>query len=360
MRYARWIDACLLLGAVCAAGCSSADSSDSSTPPGTVSAGAGPTGNGGSNTTAGTGGWTGGSPGAGGSTGVEGATGGTSGAPGAGGASGAVGNTGGTGSGGTTGGTASAGCGKPAGLTNGRASIEVNGTMREYILLLPDDYDPSRSYRLIFAWHQLAGSAEFIANFGYYGLRNASAGEAILVAPDGLVGNDNGDRGWWNNGGEDVAFYHAMLDRFFSELCIDQDRIFSTGFSFGAMFSFTLACSPDSMIRAIAPQAGAAFGGCGNGTRPVAVMAFVGVNDSLLSGHRQAVNNFVGRNGCSGDPLEMSMSWCDGLNSNNQPCVCVDYQNCDEGYPVIACEYNAGHTFAPNSGDTIWQFFSQF
>jgi len=264
----------------------------------------------------------------------------------------------GTGAGGTTGGAPSAGCGKPAGLTSGRASIDVNGTMREYILLVPDNYDPNRPYRLIFGWHQLAGSAESIANRGYYGLEDPSAGQAILVAPEGLIVNDRNDRGWADTGGQDVAFYRAMLARFGSELCIDQNRIFSTGFSYGAMFSFKLACLPDSMTRAIAPQAGS--GACRNGTPPVAVLGFVGVNDSLLSGHRQAVNTFGEANGCSGDPIEMPMSWCDGLNSNNLPCVCVQYQNCDAGYPVTSCEYEAGHQFAPNSGQTIWDFFSQF
>ncbi len=264
------------------------------------------------------------------------------------------------GGGGTTGSAPSAGCGKPAGLTSGRASIDVGGTMREYELLVPDDYDPSRPYRLIFGWHQLAGSAQSIASRGYYGLREPSAGQAILVAPEGLIVNERNDRGWANTGGQDVAFYHAMLDRFSSELCVDRNRIFSTGFSYGAMFSFTLACTPDSMTRAIAPQAGSAFGGCRNGTQPVSVLAFVGVDDSLLSGHRQAVQTFVERNGCSGEPKEMSTSWCDGLSSQNLPCVCMDYQSCGEGYPVISCEYKAGHTFAPSSGETIWEFFSQF
>jgi polyhydroxybutyrate depolymerase len=377
MRNARWFEAFLLLGAVCVTGCSSPDSG---TPLGTAgTAAAGPAGNGGSNTTAGsggmstsggvagvgTGGATGGSPGTGGSTGgstAGGSTGGSSGNAGAGGMGGASGASGmsGTGAGGTAGGAPSTGCGRPAGLTSGRASIDVSGTMREYILHVPDNYDPNRPYRLIFGWHQLAGSAESIANRGFYGVEEPSAGQAILVAPEGLIVNDRNDRGWANTGGQDVAFYRAMLDRFNSELCIDRNRIFSTGFSYGAMFSFTLACTPDSLTRAIAPQAGSAFGGCGNGMQPVAVLAFVGVNDSLLSGHRQAVNTFVERNGCSEQPTEMSMSWCDGLNSQNQPCVCMDYQNCDAGYPVISCEYQAGHTFAPNSGDTIWEFFSQF
>lgn len=126
------------------------------------------------------------------------------------------------------------------------------------------------------------------------------------------------------------------------------------------MWSFNLACTADSMTRAIVPMAGSVFGGCGNGTRPVATLAFVGTDDSLLSGHRQGVQAFVERNGCATDPVEMSTSWCDGLSSNNQPCSCVEYQNCLDGYPVVSCEYEAGHTFAPNSGDTIWDFFSQF
>ena len=101
--------------------------------------------------------------------------------------------------------------------------------------------------------------------------------------------------------GEDVAFYHAMRDRFSAGLCVDQNRIFSTGFSFGAMFSFTLACTQGSMLRAMAPQAGNATtsGRCENGTRSVATMAFIGTDDSLLSGHRSAVQIFVARNGCT-------------------------------------------------------------
>ena len=60
-----------------------------------------------------------------------------------------------------------------------------------------------------------------------------------VVAPEGQDFQSMG-LGWGNANGEDVAFAHAMMDRFGAQLCIDQNRIFSTGFSFGAMFSFTL------------------------------------------------------------------------------------------------------------------------
>ena len=88
---------------------------------------------------------------------------------------------------------------------------------------------------------------------GYFGLSNLSNGQAILVAPEGQDYQDDG-LGWGNAGGEDIDFLHAMLDRFSAQLCIDQNRIFSTGFSFGAMFSFTLGCSQNGMMRAIAPR----------------------------------------------------------------------------------------------------------
>ena len=157
-------------------------------------------------------------------------------------ASGTGGNRG-TGGGATNDSTPSAGCGSPAGLASGRASIDVNGKTREYILRLPDNYDQNRPYRLIFAWHHLTGTAQMMASMGYYGLQAPSANQAILVAPEGVPANDKGELGWPNKNGEDVDFYLAMLDRFRSELCIDENRIFSLGFSYGAMFSFTLACT---------------------------------------------------------------------------------------------------------------------
>jgi polyhydroxybutyrate depolymerase len=306
---------------------------------------------------AGTAGTSGGSAGGGGMGGP--ATGGRGGS--AGGGTAGLGDAGASGSsgGGTLG--PSAGCGKATELESGRASIDVAGKTREYILALPDDYDPSHPYKLVFGWHPWGGSAEQIANGGYFGLENVVDGQAILVAPEGQDYQDNG-LGWGNADGEDVAFLHAMLDRFNEELCIDQDRVFSTGFSFGAMFSFTLACTADSGMRAIAPMAGNATtsGRCEDGTRSVATMAFIGTDDSLLNGHRQAVQIFVERNGCDSETTPAEPSWCDGLASSFEPCSCVEYQGCDDGYPVVECEYNAGHQFAPTAGQALWDFFSQF
>lgn len=265
----------------------------------------------------------------------------------------------GSGSGGST---PSSGCGKAAGLMNGRASIDVAGAMREYILALPNNYDPSHAYKLIFGWHPLGGSAQQVASGGYYGLQKVAKDQAIFVSPEGLP--FQGDSlGWGNKNGEDLAFLTAMLDLFRAQLCVDEERIFSTGFSFGGMMSFAVGCSSTSMMRAIAPMAGNTMvSGCEKGTRPVAMMGFHGTHDSVvdISGGQKGRDTFVQRNGCTMETMPSQPSWCDGLAQNYQPCSCVSYQGCMPGYPVIWCEYNADHMAAPTSGATLWSFFSQF
>lgn len=127
--------------------------------------------------------------------------------------------------------------------------------------------------------------------------------------------------------------------------------------------SFAAGCATDGVMRAIAPQAGnIQVSGCQNGTRPVAVMGFHGDDDAVVSidGGRAGRDEFIERNGCTDQSEPVAPSWCDGLNSSNQPCACVSYQGCSEGYPVIWCEFNGPHTPAPNSGATIWNFFSSF
>jgi poly(3-hydroxybutyrate) depolymerase len=245
---------------------------------------------------------------------------------------------------------------------SGRASIDVSGREREYILALPDDYDENEPYKLIFGWHPWGGSAQQVSGGGYYGLASEAKGAAIFVAPEGLEFGGNG-LGWGNTDGQDLDFLAAMLDLFRSQLCIDETRIFSTGFSFGGMMSFAAGCWSMGMMRAVAPMAGNIMvSGCEDGARPVALMGFHGTHDGVvdISGGQAGRDVFAERNGCTTETMPAAPSWCDGLAQNFQPCSCVAYQGCMPGYPVTWCEYNADHMPAPSSGKTLWSFFSQF
>ena len=143
-------------------------------------------------------------------------------------------------------------------------------------------------------------------------------------------------------------------------MCIDEGRIFSTGFSFGGMMSNAVACA--GLARAVAPMAGNSTSGCTSGTTRVAYMGFHGAGDTFVStaSGRMARDTIVQRNGCTQTTTPTQPSWCDGLSASNMPCTCVSYQGCAAGYPVTWCEFNGAHTPAPNSGATIWNFFSQF
>jgi len=235
------------------------------------------------------------------------------------------------------------GCGSTAGAASGRFSIDVGGAEREYILALPDDYDAERPYRLVFTWHPGGGSAQGTANT-FYGLRQNADGSAIFVSPEGI------DEGWANTDGRDIAFLDAMLDRFRAELCYDETRVFSTGFSYGGMMSFAIGCGRADIFRAIAPMSGALFSGCADGEAGIAMLAFHGVSDTVvdISAGVRARDVIVERNGCEADAPAVDDSGCSS------------FQGCSEGRPVTWCEFDGGHTPAPQSGARIWDFFAQF
>jgi poly(3-hydroxybutyrate) depolymerase len=298
--------------------------------------------------------------GASGSSGAGSSGGGTAGTGGVGGSSGTS-TTGGAGAstGGATGGGAgtgggsgglSAGCGTPTTLTSARASIDVSGTMREYVLKIPADYDPSKPYKLIFGWHWRGGVANDVVSgqiIGgpYYGLESRAAGSAIFVAPEGI------DMGWANTGGRDIAFLKAMLARFNAGLCIDQARIFSTGFSYGGMMSDAIGCEMADVFRAIAPMSGAFYSGCNEpNMHPIALWLAHGDNDTVvpLANGQEARDKFLERNGCG------------TTTTPTEPSPCVSYGGCMDGYPVVYCEFSGGHTPASFGPNAIWSFFNQF
>ena len=64
-------------------------------------------------------------------------------------------------------------------------SITAANMQRRYILNVPTNYDNTKPYKLIIAWHQLDGNDKQMYANGYYHLLNLSGNSAIFVAPNG-------------------------------------------------------------------------------------------------------------------------------------------------------------------------------
>lgn len=293
-------------------------------------------------------------------------------------ATGGAAPTGGTESGGastTSGGTdpgpdptPTSGCDAATFPESGTYTMEIQGTTREYIVSVPQGYDGSDPTRLVFVYHGLTGTAEMTAGngrFGYFGIQSVSDNQAILVAPQGLASTPDGtDYAWRNDNGEDSEFARAMMERLSSEYCIDAERIFVTGMSYGGIASNTIGCDVGDVVRAIAPIAGAGpgfgqFGGGGPSCMgQVAALLIHGTSDDTVafSNGEASRDHWREANGCSDQSTVVENQAC----ADYEGCECVLYSGCQDGYPVEFCSHPDGHIIPNFSAQTIWDFFMQF
>jgi len=262
----------------------------------------------------------------------------------------------------------SAGCGAGQSPPSGVYQIDVDGTMREYHIVIPENYDASRLHKLIFVFHGLGGTAEREVERGFFGLLGQNDGSAIFVAGQGLSQpsardpNEPGPTGWSNRDGGDVNFIRVVLAKMRADYCIDNARVFSTGWSFGGIMTNRLGCELKDELRAIAPVMGQGpeiwsqmdcsrlrqTADCVDGQ--VAVWLSHGTEDTIVpycTGERSR-DFWQAQNGCAAQSTPIGENGC------------IEYDNCDQGYPVVWCQTDLSHLVPPFAGEEIWRFFSRF
>src|SRR5690606_29308442 len=126
----------------------------------------------------------------------------------------------------------SAGCNQTPALSSGTHYMNSAGLDREYILSIPENYEAGTPHRLVFGMHWMNGSAEAVEGWSkWFGLKALDTeNSTIFVAPQGYT---NGSP-WRGNDDRDHTFFDELYEALASDLCIDQSRVFSVGFSFGA------------------------------------------------------------------------------------------------------------------------------
>ena len=290
----------------------------------------------------------------------------------------------------------SVGCGKNLnGIKTGYFKINVNGKNRDYAIDIPNNYDPNKPYRLFYTSHWFGGSAKDVVNgtvsnggadnWAFFGLKRMAneAGEpAIFIAPsmDGSTWDLAGN-------GADHALFNNLLNYAKTNLCIDEDRVFATGFSFGAMMSYSLSLTHQDEIRAVATLAAANFVGNANSPwvpypadskKKIAYLGITGMSDGTCPfignkdkkmGGLYAALLHAQDNSCDIPAVPENI---DHTNPGSKSHVTYDFKNCAEGYPVRYITFDGGHIAAPTDGQTsddgkrtwapkaMWDFFTQF
>ena len=132
-------------------------------------------------------------------------------------------------------------------------SWTVDGVKRDALVFAPSS--PQGKLPLIFSFH---GHGDDMENFQFVGLQDAWP-DAIVVYFQGLPSRD-GYRGWQVEPGEygdrDLKLVDAALAALKKKYNVDDRRIYATGFSNGAHFTYLLWATRPNVFAAYAPVAG--------------------------------------------------------------------------------------------------------
>lgn len=281
-----------------------------------------------------------------------------------------TGGTAGSGTGGATGPAggyplknppvASAGCGKPLStFKTGTNTYKITsaGLNREYIVNIPENYDPNAPHRVVFGMHWYNGSADAVQGWSkWFGLKALDKDATIFIAPNGT-----GNPPLWTQGEKDHAFFDDLVTLLQSDLCVDKSRIFSVGFSFGAMFTNSLAQTHQDVLRGVVVYAAADYNIYfpANTGKPLAYMGVHGLKDPTcpIASGRSSRDRFVKNNGCTA-PATVP----EAKSGGNY--VTYDYM-CPSNQPVRWTTFDGKHTYPPNDTGTwvyglTWEFITQF
>ncbi len=134
-----------------------------------------------------------------------------------------------------------------------RRTIQVGAGDRSYQLYIASSYRSDRPAPLILVFHGAGGRGLGMARHtGFSRLAELKGG--VVVYPDGIRRRWNDGRG--EEGADEVGFIRVLLDSLRRELSLDPRRLYATGISNGAMFSYRLACDLPGEFAAIAPVGG--------------------------------------------------------------------------------------------------------
>jgi len=272
----------------------------------------------------------------------------------------------------------SKGCGSALGVISASGTYHISsvGGRGDYIINIPTNYNKDTPYHLVFGNHCLGGSAAAVAApdkgddlSGFYSIKTLSDADNIPGIYVALQGNSDGT---WNPS-TDPQFFEDVLKLVEGNMCVDTTRVFVVGFSFGAMFSYSLSLAYPEQIRAMACYAPANFNFDPEPTNrhiPMAYYQTTGTNDGTCPWIHSDANQQGGKycllqhmqdNGCTSTAADIKLA-------TGNTHVVNAFAGCKDGYPVKFSSFVGGHQATDSdAGSTAnwiqnetWAFFKQF
>lgn len=226
-------------------------------------------------------------------------------------------------------------------------TLTSGGITRSFDLHVPAAYDAHKPTPLVFLFHGFTMNASSIATATHFAATADKHG-MILAVPSGIGDGFNAGACCGtaqSTNVDDVQFTRDMIAKLGGEYCVDDKRVFATGFSNGGFFSYTLACELADVIAAVAPVSGVIvepMSAC-NPARAIPVLHIHGTADIAVPYNGGGVAGFP----AVGPTVDLfkTKNGCTGAGSvvySKDDVSCSSWSPCTAGTDVRLCTVTGG------------------
>lgn len=235
-------------------------------------------------------------------------------------------------------------------------TVDVEGDERRFLLHVPAQYDPTAPMPLVVVFHGVTSSPEEIREVTHFDEVGDERG-FMVAYPEGRNGSFNGGACCGLSrllDVDDVGFTRALVDLVATEYCLDERRVYASGFSNGGFMTHRLGCEMADRLAAIAVVAGQEGVEICAPTRPMPVVQVHGTADPVVPyggnsfigfpSTQETIDGWAERDGCSDTSETLS---------TEGSVTCMGRTGCAEGSEVILCANEGGVHDWVGGGD-LW------